>query len=478
MNCGCMSRAARVARLAEVQPALGRDELPPSGQVHSHEPRRRVKRQAEASATAAGPSKRKKPGQKLSSKVDRLTAELAQMRALLMPRSPPRAEQAEVPPMQAATPPMPQLEREDDVISLAASASQFQEDYIEGDVGDDASQVSEPSSDSSRSLVSELGTSSMQEVLLLALERQHLTVPQQAEAAPASAFFRRRPPVKAFTVPRAEDFVRELQTCWRDTKACSHLSADGRALAAMQDPASVGLDSMPGVEPCVASLVVSSVDALKRDTRCPRPQCRLTDDLLIRAYDTGARAGRIGNSLSHLMLALSASLQEGSTNEDNTTEDSTNTDAVTFCDASLEAFGLMTRELGRMMSFLVQARRQVWLSQSSLKENARAALRRLEVEPATVFGPGAPSTLRQIIESDQTREQLASVQRTPPSTKPAPSVGKGRGRGNFVVPRPPPPRGPPRPLQTPRDFGRPGRSYAPDPGRPPTRAHKGRGGRR
>jgi len=60
----------------------------------------------------------------------------------------------------------------------------------------------------------------------------------------------------------------------------------------------------------IASLIVSPDEALRSEARCPLPQCRVTDDLLTKAYDTAAHIGRIGNSLSHLMLALSASLQQ------------------------------------------------------------------------------------------------------------------------------------------------------------------------
>lgn len=60
----------------------------------------------------------------------------------------------------------------------------------------------------------------------------------------------------------------------------------------------------------IAALIVSPDEVLRPDTRCPRPQCRVTDDLLSKAYDAAACMGPMGNSMSHLMLALSASLQE------------------------------------------------------------------------------------------------------------------------------------------------------------------------
>ena len=173
----------------------------------------------------------------------------------------------------------------------------------------------------------------------------------------------------AFTVPLSDEYLRELHACWRDTRALSHATSDGRTLAAMQDAAKFGLAHMPAVEPAIAALIVSPDEALRPDARCPRPQCRATDDLLSKAYDAAARMGRIGNSLSHLMLALSASLQEATLDAS----------VHSFGDSSLQAFALMSRELGRLMSTLVQARRQVWLAQSPLTEACRRTLRSVPV---------------------------------------------------------------------------------------------------
>ena len=96
---------------------------------------------------------------------------------------------------------------------------------------------------------------------------------------------------------------------------------------------------MPPVEPAIASLILAPDQALRPDAKCPRPQCRVTDDLLSKAYDAAARMGRIGNSLSHLMLALSTSLQAA-----------VEPSMQDISDASLQAFALMSRELGRVMS--------------------------------------------------------------------------------------------------------------------------------
>ena len=145
--------------------------------------------------------------------------------------------------------------------------------------------------------------------------------------------------------------------------------------------------------------------------------------MLIRAYDTGARTGRIANSLSHLMLALSASLPEGNAEE----QDNVAGDNISMCDAALEAFGHMSRELGRMMSYIVQARRQVWLSQSPLTEASRRTLRGLPVEPGAIFGSAAQEALDRTIQAGQTRRQLASLRLMPPPNRPPPA-GAGSPR--------------------------------------------------
>ncbi|MED6240341.1 hypothetical protein ATANTOWER_019664 [Ataeniobius toweri] len=121
--------------------------------------------------------------------------------------------------------------------------------------------------------------------------------------------------------------------------AFSRLTADGRALAAMHEAPKFGLGCMPSVESAIASLIVPPDEALRPNARCPRPQCHITDDLLCRAYNSGAWMGRIGNSLSHLLLGLSSSLE--SVPLDQSTQG--------LLDASLQAFALMTRELGRTL---------------------------------------------------------------------------------------------------------------------------------
>ncbi|KAL7379972.1 hypothetical protein ABVT39_009365 [Epinephelus coioides] len=49
---------------------------------------------------------------------------------------------------------------------------------------------------------------------------------------------------------------------------------------------------------------------MKSDPKCPSAQCKVTDNYICKAYNTAARVGRLGNTLSHFLLALSASLQD------------------------------------------------------------------------------------------------------------------------------------------------------------------------
>lgn len=440
--------------------------LPPSGQAVPAPPRRRSKRLGVSTVGMAPPKKKAKSDCGLSSRVEQLSAELAEMKSLL------QAYQLDAPPAGEgvfATPPMPVLTPEDDVLSLAASASHFQ-----GEVGR-SSRVSEASSPpSALSSASETGDSSMQTIMHMALERLKLEVPQQEGSGSGSAFFRRGPASVPFVVPPSEDYLRELHACWKEPSAFSRLSNDGRVLAAMRNAAGVGLDGMPAVEPAIASLIVSPEEALRQNVRCPRPQCRVTDDLLTRAYNAGARAGRLGNSLAHLLFALSASLQE----------EAGAASATGFSDAALQAFALMTRELGRVMSFLIQTRRQVWLAQSALTEACRRALRSIPVEPGVLFGSAALEALERTIQARQTRHQLSALSRT----MPPPRRSRGPAAGHSARPQPrtlPQVANFPRPMQ--RRSGEEFRDAARQPdrqprmsdmGRRPPRAPRGRGTRR
>lgn len=227
-------------------------------------------------------------------------------------------------------------------------------------------------------------------------------------------------------MPHSPDFLKELHSCWRDTSALTRPGSDDRALAAMEDAESVGLLHMPAVEPPIAALIVALDEAMKSDPKCPSAQCKVTDHYICKAYNTAARVGRLGNTLSHLLLALSASLQDAQVDDS----------VCDMCDASLQAFAYQMRELGWLMSTLVHTRRHVWLAQSPLTEATRRVLRWVPAEPGELFGSAALDALDRTAEADDTRRRLASLHKRAP-------VSRGSSR-SF----PSAPQGPPR--QSPR----------------------------
>ncbi|XP_020780058.2 uncharacterized protein LOC110159790 [Boleophthalmus pectinirostris] len=418
-KCSILPRSVRLARLAAFREpsswmSAGPSDLLPAGQP--------VNNKRHSTGEECVPRKKPKKGVPgtLSAKVDTLTSELAQMRALI------QNLQADA---NRVVPPHQQQDVAsvcDDAMSVAASDTHFQ-------MGCDdlSSKVSD--SGSLRSTCSQAESDeSVTVAIRTALGRLKLDVPL-TETAPSSAFFRRQATASHFAVPPSTEYVKELHACWTDTKAFSRPTSDGRALAAMRDPHVFGLGHMPAVEPAVASLIVPPEETLRTNARCPRPQCRVTDDLLCKAYDMGARMGRIGNSLSHLLLGLSVSLE--ALPVDQPTQG--------LLDASLQAFALMSRELGRLLSTLVQARRQVWLAQSPLSEASRRTLRSVPVVPGELFGSAALEALERTAQATRTRQQLAGLhRRAPHRTTPAAPPPSSRSPG-AAPPSPPRARGQP-----------------------------------
>ncbi|KAL7384347.1 hypothetical protein ABVT39_000444 [Epinephelus coioides] len=180
---------------------------------------------------------------------------------------------------------------------------------------------------------------------------------------------------------------------------------------------------MPAVEPPIAALIVAPDEAMKSDPKCPSAQCKVTDDYVCKAYNTAACVGRLGNTLSHLLLVFLASLQDAQV--DGPVRD--------ICDASLQAFAYQMRELGQLMSTLVHTCRHVWLAQSPLTEATLRVLRWVTAEPGELFGSAALDALDRTAEADNTRRRLVSLHKRPP-------VSRSSSR-TF----PSAPQGPPRP---------------------------------
>ncbi|MEQ2167631.1 hypothetical protein GOODEAATRI_006045 [Goodea atripinnis] len=125
--------------------------------------------------------KRARSDQGLATRVEQLSTELAEMKSLLQMRH----SDASLPTAGLSSPPMPGLSVEEDVLSLAASASQFR-DEEEGQ----SSQASETGSFSSQGAVGEPSDGSMREIMCIALRQLQMELPLGEVSASGSAFFR------------------------------------------------------------------------------------------------------------------------------------------------------------------------------------------------------------------------------------------------------------------------------------------------
>lgn len=344
----------------------------------------------------------------VAQRVDTMAAEFAELKAILLGRQQPVATPTVVstagaaPSSDGREPPAlsPAVTGpEEDVLSTRASESLAIVDEWAGQAEATADDDVEPLSGQSSPTGSVRTQGSVvTSTLKVALARLGLDVPA-AETAHQSAFFQHSTAPSGFSVPPSAPYIAELQRCWAVPRRFAHRTSDDRALANMQDAATYGLGSMPGVEPTLAAIIVSPDEALRPDARCPRPQCRITDDYICKSYDAAARAARIGNSMSHMLLALSQSLQSAEVEPP----------IRDLTDTLLQAFAYMTREQGRVMSHLTSARRQVWLAQSPLSEQCRRSLRSLPVVPGHLFGPAAQDALQRGLQVSQARRQFASL---------------------------------------------------------------------
>ena len=172
-----------------------------------------------AAETAGAPSGKRAKESKLTSRVDQLTEELNQVKSVFLAiQSGTSAGDVGAP-----APPVAMLDPEEDVLSVAASATEFT-DYG-ADVVPQHVAWREASGASSHLSFSGLGLgvrvvscgagsedSSMGAIIRMALARRQLDVPQ-AQPAPTSAFFKRGSAPTTFTVPLSDEYLRKLHAC-------------------------------------------------------------------------------------------------------------------------------------------------------------------------------------------------------------------------------------------------------------------------
>ncbi|MEQ2165992.1 hypothetical protein GOODEAATRI_022912 [Goodea atripinnis] len=223
----------------------------------------------------------------LSTKVDQLSTELAQMKALFQSLREDGGRSETSPPEQGGS-----STCEDDAILVVASVTLFREDFLES-----GSRTSGLGSGASQGGAGEPVTAA----ITTALGHMQLDVPP-AQSAPSNAFFRHHDAEAAFVVPPLAEYIQVLHACWMDTRAFSRPTADGRVLAAMHETSKFGLGCMPPFESAIASVIVPPDEALRPNARFLRPQCCVMDDLLCRAYDSSARMGTLPSTVGLLFL--------------------------------------------------------------------------------------------------------------------------------------------------------------------------------
>ncbi|KAL2087971.1 hypothetical protein ACEWY4_016799 [Coilia grayii] len=158
-----------------------------------------------------------------------------------------------------------------------------------------------------------------------------------------------RPAQRAtLVIPQCHDFTSVVASALGAAAKSARPDQMSRILAAMQDPDAVVLGNMPVIESSVASLIVSPDEALRECVRCPNTECRRTDELLSRAYNSTAFLGRVSNSLAHMLVMLHSSLSTSSS------------DPLTaeVLELALQAMGVIANQCGTTLGTLVQARRQ------------------------------------------------------------------------------------------------------------------------
>ncbi len=282
-----------------------------------------------------------------------------------------------------------------DVMSVAATDSLF-ETIPDVTLGAEENLPADPSQHSGSETMSEKSggsssVASLEGTLKAMLARINLDPPQPAVGS--ENIFLHRAQRTSITMPQCNDFTSVLVSALQNSMKATRPDQLARTLAVMQDPETVGLGSMPPIESSVAALIVSPDEALRENVRCPNVECRRTDEFLSRAYNATASLGRVSNSLAHMLVALHSSLRETSSNP-----------LVTdLSELTLQTMGVIANHCGTALGTLVQARRQVWLAQSSLPEVCRNNLQRLRLVPGRMFGPAAQEALDRRVSVSETR---------------------------------------------------------------------------
>ena len=248
-------------------------------------------------------SKRRASSTKLAKRMDELTSTVQKLQALLADPSITAVEDhtdqaGGVAQFHAHTLPLPDnfpdMQPQDtDALSVAATDSLFAEPHGQPPMDAMLAPSQRSSLHSTSGSEPDTGSKVFSAALSLcdninmALAKLKLDLPQ-APLGPTNLLCRSVPGAKRAQVPHCKDFTEVVSTAFQSALTFRPDRA-ARMLADMSSPDATGLGSMPAVEPCVASLIVSPDEALRQDVRCPNKECRRTDDALVKTYNTVAR---------------------------------------------------------------------------------------------------------------------------------------------------------------------------------------------
>ncbi|RXN22460.1 Glycosyltransferase LARGE1 [Labeo rohita] len=265
------------------------------------------------------------------------------------------------------------------------------EDISESEMGDSASETSETTSldPSDKAVISR------------AAERAKL--PFQATSTSTSVFDRGPQRRKSEGLPILPDFITELQSSW---KAPSSTALPKTQLGNVAGAATYGLATAPQIGPTFAMLA-GAMSRTGRDATHPSKQGRIVDSQLRKAYHASALSARLACTNSLLLVYLESMLQDLSST---LTEGESTPEALRVVDMLIRGTSAHAQALGQSMANMVQARRQIWLSQANLLDQDCMAVTAAPLVPGEVFGPPAEAALEQ---SRRTRELTRSVVRAP-----------------------------------------------------------------
>ncbi len=201
-------------------------------------------------------------------------------------------------------------------------------------------------------------------------------------------------------------FLILCRSCSLPGRAPSSTSLPRTQLGNLAGAATYGLATSPQIGPTFAMLN-GAMARIGRDATHPNKHGRIIDSQLRKAYHASALSARLACTNSVLLVYLEGLLQDLSST---LTEEESIPETLRVVDMLIRGTSAHAQALGQSMANMVQARRQVWLSQANLLAQDCMAVIAAPLVPGEVFGPPAEAALEQ---SCRTRELTRSVVRAP-----------------------------------------------------------------